>query len=312
MKGQSIFITGGCGYLGRNLIKAWYDNNEIVVYSRDEAKHYLLKKEFPKVKFVIGDVRDIDRMRVASKRCDTGVFAASLKQISACDENPGEAAQTIINGALNSRRIAEENEFYQACFISSDKACAATTIYGAAKFFAEQAFIVNATKLPSLTSCRYGNVMNSTGSIVPLIHHALKNNIELELYSPKMTRFMITIEEAIGLVEKSLNGFSGVTVIPKIKSFYIKDLFEIYQAEFGLKYRISQPRVGEKIHEVIISNEEVPRTFNHGDVFTISPNFTYNSLSTGECSSADFTLEKAELYKFLKDKNFYESKNTNR
>ena len=259
MKNKRIFITGGAGYLGKNLIERLYNDNEIVCFSRDEAKHYLLKKKYPKIKCVVGDIRNLNRLIRESKGCDVGIFTASLNQISACDENTTEAIDTIINGAVNSRTAAEDNNFESACFVSSDKACAATTIYGACKFVAEQSFIVNNSNVP-LVSCRYGNVTNSTGSIIPLIKHALEHKYKLNLYSEEMTRFMLSIDDAIKLILDSMQNFSHATVIPNINSFKIKDLFDIYKERFGLEYSITSPRVGEKIHEVMVSVFFYPNT----------------------------------------------------
>ena len=260
IKNKRIFITGGAGYLGRNIIKRYYNNNSITVYSRDEAKHYYLKKQFPNITCIVGDVRNYDLMKRSSIDHDIGIFAASLKQIEAVDQNVEEGIKIIIDGAINSRRIAEENNFEAACFISSDKSRAATTLYGAMKFVAGEAFIVNAEKSSvRLSSAIYGNVLNSTGSIIPLMWDAINRGYELILYSDKMTRFMIDIEEAINLIEYGLE-VDGYNVIPNLKSFLVKDLFEIFADKFGLKYKIGVPRISEKLHEMMISVEEVPRT----------------------------------------------------
>ena len=138
---QRIFITGGTGFLGRSLIERLYKDNEIIIYSRDEAKHYLLKEKYPNIHFVIGDIRDKDLLKRSSKGVNIGIFAASLKQISSCDENPEEALKIIANGAINSKHVAIENKFDAATFISSDKSRAATTIYGSLKYFAGEQFI---------------------------------------------------------------------------------------------------------------------------------------------------------------------------
>ena len=175
MKNKNIFITGGAGYLGRNIVKRYYENNSITVYSRDEAKHYYLKKQFPNIRCVVGDIRNYDLLKRASVGCNIGIFAASLKQIGAVDQNVEEAKKVIVDGALNSRRIAEENNFEAACFISSDKSRAATTLYGAMKFVAGESFIVNSDNTNTrLSSAIYGNVLNSTGSIIPLMWDAIK------------------------------------------------------------------------------------------------------------------------------------------
>lgn len=261
MKNKNIFITGGAGYLGSNLVKRYIKENNVTVYSRDEAKHYYLKKRFPKVNCIIGDVRNFDLMKRSAKGHDIGIFAASLKQIGAVDQNVEESARVIIDGAINSRRVAEEVNMEAACFISSDKSRAATTIYGAMKFVAGESFIVNSDRTNvNLSSAIYGNVLNSTGSVIPLIWDAISNNYELTLYSDKMTRFMIDIEEAMDLIEYALK-VDGYNVIPNLKSFLIKDLFEIFAEKFGLKYKIGVPRISEKLHEMMISIEEAPRTY---------------------------------------------------
>tara|TARA_R100001460_G_scaffold14047_2_gene31604 strand:+ start:11894 stop:12826 length:933 start_codon:yes stop_codon:yes gene_type:complete len=307
IKNKKIFITGGAGYLGKNLVKRYYNDNEITIYSRDEAKHYYLKKYFPNIKCIIGDIRNFDLLKRASIGHNIGIFAASLKQISAVDENVEESVKVLIDGALNSRRAAEENNFEAACFISSDKSRAATTLYGAMKFIAGESFIVNSDKSNvKLSSAIYGNVLNSTGSIIPLIWDSINKGYELTLYSEEMTRFMIDIEDAMDLIELGLK-VDGYNVIPNLRSFLVKDLFEIYADKFGLKYKKGTPRVSEKTHEIMVSKEESPRTFYNkiDDTYYMHYEKIFDNSLNNEFSSYETTVSKQELIKILNHYNFF-------
>ena len=310
IKNKKIFITGGAGFLGKNLVKRYYNNNEITVYSRDEAKHYYLKKQFPNINCIIGDIRNFDLLKRASVGHNIGIFAASLKQIGAVDQNVEESVKVLVDGALNSRRVAEENNFEAACFISSDKSRAATTLYGAMKFVAGESFIVNAEKSNvKLSTAVYGNVLNSTGSIIPLIWDSINKNYPLTLYSEEMTRFMIDIEEAMDLIELGLQT-SGYNIIPNLKSFRVKDLFKIYQEKFNLKYTTGKPRISEKLHEMMISKEETPRTHYEFDENTFYMHYKDTVPIADRCIDEEFTSDKVcvskeELTKILEFYNYF-------
>ena len=317
LKNKTIFITGGAGYLGKKLIERLYNDNEIIVFSRDEAKHYALKAQYPKVRFVLGDIRDKDHLTRSSRGANIGIFAASLKQISTCDEYPEEATKTILNGAINSKYAAIENKFEAATFISTDKSRAATTIYGSLKFAAGEQFILknNLEKesKTKLTTIIYGNVLNSTGSIIPMIWQAIYSNSKLTLFSKEMTRFLIEAEEALDLIFKGL-ALDGASIIPKSKSAKILDLFEIYKEKFNLKYTIGNPRVGEKIHEILASKEEKQRMSNSecGTFFILRPTISndiqvFDGLTIAdEYSSKDCLILKSELNKLLHKHNYFE------
>ena len=316
-KGKRILITGGTGFLGRSLIERLYKDNEIIIYSRDEAKHYSLKKKYPNINFVIGDIRDKDLLKRSSKGVNIGIFAASLKQISSCNENPEEALKVIANGAINSKHVAIENQFEAATFISTDKSRAATTIYGSLKYFAGEQFIFknNYEKYCStnLSTMIYGNVLNSTGSIIPMIWKSINSNKELTLFSKEMTRFLIDVDEAIDLIFKGIS-YDQVSIIPKSKSLKILDLFEIFNEHFNLKFNIGYPRIGEKIHEVLVSKEEVTRLCNSDckTFYILRPSLPtvqsdFNQILKGEYNSKDCLISKSELNRILAKFNYFKS-----
>lgn len=310
LKDKRIFITGGAGFLGKALIKELIQDNEITIYSRDEAKHYYLKKQYPKINCVVGDIRNLDLMNRAAKRyaCNVGIFAASMKQIEACDENAEEAIHIIALGAVNSRKVAEDNGFLTSTFVSTDKATSPNLIYGALKLAGEKAFIYNSMPHCKLSACRWGNIISSTGSIFPLMHQAIKENFPLTLYSEEMTRFFITVNEAIKLIEVSLD-HSGKVIAPALPSFLIKDAFELFSEKFGLKYSIGKPRPSEKLHELMVSAEESSRVSKYNgtvsyytiDQVTVDSNVKF---SNNELSSKDVVVSKQEFKDFLDSKNW--------
>lgn len=307
MKNKNIFLTGGTGFLGKNIISKYYNENKITIYSRDEAKQYILKKQYPDINCVCGDIRDYDLMYRASKNHNIGIFTASFKQIESCHDNYEEANKVIVNGAFNSRRCAEENNFESACFISSDKSRSATTIYGAMKYIAGESFISNSHKSNvNLTTAIYGNVLNSTGSIIPLIWETIKNNRSLTLYSEEMTRFIVDVKDAVNLIEKCLN-YTGYNVVPILNSIKIIDLFEIYKEKFGLQYTVSSPRPCEKIHEIMASGDEIVRMKKENDIYLMHQKQVYNQLyfEDNQYSSKNNLITKQNLINILKNKNYF-------
>lgn len=304
---ERIFLTGGTGFLGKEIIKRYYDTHEITIYSRDEAKQYYLKKQYPNLNCICGDVRNFDLLKRTSKGHNIGIFAASFKQIQACHDNYEEANQVIVQGAFNSRKCSEDNNFKSACFISSDKSRSATTIYGGMKYVAGESFISNYEKSNvNLSTVVYGNVLNSTGSILPLIWKSILEGFSLSLYGEEMTRFFIEVKDAVELIKIALN-YTGYNVVPMIQSIKIKDLFDIFKEEFGLKYSVSNLRSCEKNHEIMASPDELPRMKKENNVYLMHQTEIYNELNfkNNQYSSQDFVISKDTLYNILKANNFY-------
>jgi UDP-glucose 4-epimerase len=309
LKGEKIFITGGAGYLGKNIIHKYYKDNEITIFSRDESKHYYHKKKFPNIHCIVGDIRNFDLLSRSMKGHTIGIFAASMKQIEAVDQNPEEALHIIIHGAENSRRAAIENNLKSATFISTDKSRAPTTLYGAMKFVAGEAFILNAEKEKTkLTSVIYGNVLNSTGSIIPLIWDSIDKKYPLTLYGQNMTRFMIDVNQAIECIEYALNT-TGHNIIPNLKSFKVKDLFEIYSEEFGLIWKLGEPRISEKDDEQMIAPQEINRVFfdEENNMYQMHYKTIYKKSNLPEVglSSENCLISKEELHTLLKKNNYF-------
>ena len=314
--GSKVIISGGAGFLGRAIIPTLLSQGcEILVVSRDEAKHYYLKRDFPQVTTKICDIRNLDLLAKYTEGMDYGIWAASIKQIDSCSENPQEAKAIILDGALNSRTVSEKY-LKAACFISTDKSRAPTTLYGYLKGAAGESFILHNQSDCKLSTAVYGNVWGSTGSVIPTLWHCIRNDKSAVLYHKDMTRFMIDVEHAIDLVFYALN-YDGQYVIPKLPSFRVEDLFEIYADEFNLQYVPGTLRPSEKVHEVMATAEDIPRTqlgscpgVNgvHREYFLTDPIITHDSMNYPfhEYSSRDNSVSQDELYDILAGSNFFE------
>jgi UDP-N-acetylglucosamine 4,6-dehydratase len=313
LKNKKVIISGGAGFIGRALIPRLLKLGcEITVISRDENKHNILRQNFPDVKCAICDIRDLDMLRSYTKGHDVGIWAASLKHIDTCSNNWQIAKEIIVDGAINSRKVSEEY-LEAAVFISTDKAKSPTTYYGQLKAVAGELFILGASDC-RLATVIYGNVWNSTGSIVPLIWNRLHSDSEMTLYSKEMTRFMIDAGHAVDLVLDSLDHTRCYT-LPKLSSFSVCDLFEIYQQKYGLNYIIGTPRLTEKTHEVMAVEEEVQRMRwvenEHQGMYVLDLQAISNSVSfnAGSYSSKDYIVSKLELEGILERNNYFEPTN---
>ena len=263
MKKKNILITGGTGSFGKNFVNFLLKKNlfnKIVIFSRDELKQYEMKNYFknnPRLRFFIGDVRDIERLKMALDKIDYVVHAAALKQVDTGEYNPFEFIKTNIMGAQNIIEASFYSKVKKIIALSTDKASSPVNLYGATKLCSDKLFCSANTMFGSkqtiFSVIRYGNVMLSRGSVIPLFR-GIKNN-EYQITDTKMTRFTISMNEAIDLVMWAIvNSLGGEIIIPKIPSYRILDLVKVFSKK--PKIKIIGIRKGEKIHEEMISIEE--------------------------------------------------------
>ena len=277
-----ILITGGTGFLGKSLAKRFlkYEPQSLRIFSRDEVKHFHFNKIFgdnPLVRNLIGDVRDHTRIELAAEDVDVLIHAAALKRIDILEYNVTESIKTNVIGSLNVARSALSNNVSKALFISTDKACSPLNSYGACKLLGERIFTeMNYSKGKSktvLSSVRYGNVLASTGSIIPFFKEKIRNGESIPLTHPDMTRFIITAEQAIDLIMKGLIlNVGGEVMIPNLPSVKIVDLIDALKKIMDADNEIYEVgiRPGEKIHEILINEYEIPQTYQYEDIYIIS------------------------------------------
>ena len=280
------FITGGTGSFARKLIKYLIKNNlskKIIIFSRDEYKQLQLKednlinKNLENIRFLIGDVRDESRLNFAIQdNIDVVIHAAAMKQVPATEYNPFEAIKTNIFGAKNVIEATIKNNIKKIIALSTDKAAAPINLYGATKLTSDKLFI-NANFFKGKTRCkfsvvRYGNVMGSRGSVIPLFLKQKRDKKIFTITDKHMTRFNITLNESVKFVlkcEKIMKG--GEIFVPKIPSYRILDLLNAIQK--NPKYKMIGIRPGEKLHEEMITESDSLNTQEFKDYFIIHPSF---------------------------------------
>ncbi len=277
---SKILITGGTGSFGKaflaNLLKKYPQIPRIVIYSRDELKQWDLRQSYPKenypqLRFFIGDVRDKDRLTTAMADIDVVVHAAALKQVTTAEYNPIEFIKTNILGAENIVSASMKNNVKKVIALSTDKAAAPINVYGASKLVADKLFIsannIKGRRDLIFSTVRYGNVMGSRGSVIPFFIKEAKKGI-LPITHPKMTRFNITLNEAVEMVFWALeNAVGGEIFVPKIPSYLITDLAKAIAP--NCHHKTVGIRNGEKIHEEMITYADSFNTFDLGEYFAI-------------------------------------------
>jgi UDP-glucose 4-epimerase len=320
IKGKSILIFGGTGSLGQALIRRLSESNHLILFSRDEAKHWTIRNQLTSnqnISFAVGDIRDKNRVSECLRifNPDIVIIAAALKQVDTCELSPFESIQTNVLGINNVIQCTLEMEtqlpsLESVLLVSTDKACAPTNVYGMCKAISERLITssMKSSKRVRYLGVRYGNVLESRGSIIPLFKYQVIHGSSLTVTDLDMTRFIMTLDESIDLIGAALSdGESGEIWLPKIRSMRIRDLAEIFAKKYKKKIEVIGIRPGEKLHEDLISQTESLRIRYEDPYFKMVPSFTKNISTTAfSYSSADDLLTIQELEDFLNSLNIFE------
>jgi UDP-N-acetylglucosamine 4,6-dehydratase len=314
---KTVLVTGGTGSFGKNFTKFLLQNfnlKKLIVFSRDELKQFHMEKEFSdeRLRFFIGDVRDLQRLERAFHDVDIVVHAAALKQVPILEYNPFEAVKTNIMGSQNVINAAIDQGVERALLISSDKAAQPVNLYGATKLCAEKLFVNGNFYAGGRTkfSCvRYGNVVGSRGSVVDVLLN-IKNSEakKVQLTDERMTRFWITLEQSFKLVMFALENMEGGEIfIPKIPSMKIVDLFDAMVADY--EKEIIGIRPGEKLHEVLLTEQEALHSVELDSYYVVLPEFIrgdrYNKyLKLGKKLDQDFRFSSDANQEWLTQEQF--------
>ena len=278
LENSTILVTGGTGSFGNAFLPmtlARYNPKKIIVFSRDEMKQWEMEKKFgddPRVRFFIGDVRDRQRLYRALDGVDFVVHAAATKIVTTAEYNPFECVKTNINGAMNLIDVCIDQGVKRVVALSTDKASSPSNLYGATKFASDKLFVASNSYSPDQTLfsvVRYGNVMGSRGSVIPYFLSIMNDGI-LPITDPRMTRFMITLEQGVELVWSALENMEGGEIyIKKIPSMNIIELAKAIAPNCDFEFVGIRP--GEKLHEQMISVEDSFYTYDFGSFFKILP-----------------------------------------
>jgi FlaA1/EpsC-like NDP-sugar epimerase len=322
--GSRIFVSGATGSWGQTLITmllSKYNVEEIVCFSRGELQQVLMKRKFnnPKLKFVIGDIRDYNAVKMATRQADYIFHLAALKHVPVCEENVQETIKTNIEGTTNIVNAAIENRVRKVIDVSSDKAVEPINLYGMTKAVGEK-IIVQANDLTDYTKfvcIRGGNVMGSSGSVIPFFIEQIKAGGPITLTDHQMTRFFLTLEEAIQLLFKaSIDSIGGETFVMNMPACYIKDLAEVLMDVYGrVEIKETGMRPGEKLDEMLISHHESKLSYCYDDNYFLTLPSNYNQALAvryqdcrpfphKEFSSKTTIMNKKEIKEMLKKGKF--------
>ena len=285
LNGKSILVTGGTGSFGQQFIKEVlqrFKPKRLVIYSRDELKQFDMQQsipveEHPSIRYFIGDVRDANRLEMALRGIDYVIHAAALKQVPAAEYNPFECIHTNVLGAENVVNASIRAGVKKVIALSTDKAASPINLYGASKLASDKIFVaanhLSPPEGPIFSIVRYGNVVGSRGSVVPFFQKLIAEGAtSLPITDPRMTRFWITLDQSIDFVLSSLDQMKGGEIfIPKIPSMKITDLADCLAPD--LATHVVGIRPGEKLHEVMVTEDDARTTLDAGDRYIIQPAF---------------------------------------
>ena len=286
LNNKTILITGGTGSFGQKFTKrilSEYNPKKIIIYSRDEYKQYVMRSKFKdydkKLRFFIGDVRDKDRLYRAFEGVDIVIHSAAIKHVTIAEYNPIEAIKTNISGAMNIIDAAIDLGIEKVVALSTDKAVNPVNLYGATKLVSDKLFVsgnaYSGNKGTTFSVVRYGNVTGSRGSVVPFFQTMInKGATELPITDFRMTRFWITLDQGVDLVFKAIDEAKGGEIyVSKIPSYKVTNLAKAIKKDAELKE--VGIREGEKLHEVMITEEDSLLTYDYGDHYIIYPHFDW-------------------------------------
>lgn len=297
LDGKRILITGGTGSFGKKFVEILlkkYKPARLIIFSRDEFKQVEMKKQFdhPCMRYFIGDVRDADRLYRALHAVDIVVHAAALKHVPVAEYNPFEAVNTNVIGAENIINMSIDNNVKLVVALSSDKAVNPVNMYGATKLCADKMFVagnIYSAGRTKFSVVRYGNVVGSRGSVIPIFKEKRKAG-KIPITDKRMTRFWITLDSAVDLVLKSFELMEGGEIfVPKIPSMKVLDLAEAIAPDCEKEFIGIRP--GEKLHEVLIPRDEMRKTLEFPNMFVICPDFEHwqnERLKSGKLVVGDF------------------------
>ncbi|WP_455939790.1 UDP-N-acetylglucosamine 4,6-dehydratase (inverting) [Helicobacter fennelliae] len=313
LNGKNILITGGTGSFGKKFVQMVlknYNPAKVIVYSRDELKQYEMSAVFndKRMRYFIGDVRDLERLNLAMSGVDICIHAAALKHVPIAEYNPTECIKTNIDGASNVIAACLNHSVSHIIALSTDKAANPINLYGATKLCSDKLFVsannIKGAKKSKFSVVRYGNVVGSRGSVIPFFKNLIQNGAkEIPITDERMTRFFITLEQGVDFVIKNLQRMHGGEIfVPKIPSMKMVDLALALAPNLPIK--IIGIRPGEKLHEVMIPNDDSRHCYEFDDFYLVEPSILFQTpINYGITANGQKGVKLKDEFEYSSDKN---------